>query len=160
MRTGCGDGSGVASGRRAAMRLLVITLVASCDVNPYDSAQEPRVVTMAASAQKVVITWQPAGARLVRVYRGTLAGDGYSDALVWSIASTGINTLASGVEYAAPSPVGGSTDVQAKPLVVGQTYTVEVTRDDPNGRGDGFTNTRNRYVGTATFAVPPTPSVP
>ena len=143
------------------VRLLLAPYVASCDVNPFDAAQVPRVtVSSGAAAAKVVIAWQPAGARLVRVYRGASAGDGYSEALVWSIASTGSNTLASGIEYGTASPVGGTTDVPARPLSAGQSYTVEVTRDDPKGRGDGFTNTHNRYVGTATFAFPPNPSAP
>ena len=41
-------------------------------------------------------------------------------------------------------------------LVGGQVYTAQVTRLDPKGTGDGFTNTGNRYVGTATFTAPST----
>jgi hypothetical protein len=35
--------------------------------------------------------------------------------------------------------------------VPGEVYPAQVTRQDPKGSGDGFTNTRNRYVGTVTF---------
>jgi len=44
----------------------------------------------------VIISWQPAGAQLLRVHRGVSADDGYSSNLVWSIAATGVNSLASG----------------------------------------------------------------
>jgi hypothetical protein len=58
----------------------------------------------------------------------------------------------SGVPYGV-SPAGGTTDFAARPLVAGETYTAQVTRQDPKGSGDGFTNTANRYVGTATFTI-------
>lgn len=138
---------------RLAIPLLVVSATA-CDTNPYDPAQQPRVtVSRPAGGSTVVIEWQPAGAQLVRVYRGSVAGDGYDDRLMWSIAASARNGLTSGVPYGA-SPSGGTTDVAAKPLVAGETYTAQVTRHDPRGSGDGFTNTANRYVGTATFTVP------
>jgi hypothetical protein len=31
---------------------------------------------------------------------------------------------------------------------------VQVSRMDPKGKGDGFTNTANRYVNTQTFQLP------
>lgn len=138
--------------RQAAIPVLVV-LGAACDVNPYDPAQQPRVtVTQVAPGPAVTIEWQPAGAQLVRVYRGSAAGDGYGDSLVWSIAAVTKNSLPSRVTYGA-TPTGGTADVAAKPLVAGETYTAQVTRHDPKGSGDGFTNTANRYVGTATFTV-------
>lgn len=38
-------------------------------------------------------------------------------------------------------------------LEPGKTYTVTIQREDPPGSGDGFTNTRHRYVGKQTFTV-------
>jgi hypothetical protein len=143
------------SGRRACCAARVVILAAlvagACDVNPYDATQEPRVtVTQGAAESTVTIGWQPDGAQLVRVYRGGVAGDGYGEALQWSIVAEGENSLRSAVRYG-EEPLGGATDVPPRPLVAGQTYTVEVTRRDPRGSGDGFTNTRNRYVGVAVF---------
>lgn len=130
----------------------VFALASACTANPYDPSQKPVVAANTTStAPHLTITWQPAGAQLVRVYRGSVAGDGYGESLMWSIAANSSNSLASGVLYGHASPSGGTTDVAAKPLVPGERYTIEVTRRDPKGSGDGFTNTRNRYVGTATF---------
>lgn len=140
--------------RRAPLfGLLALCFVAAaCDTNPYDASQRPMViVTPVSTSPFVEISWQPAGAQLVRVYRGTVVGDGYGESLMWSIAANGSNSLVSAVSYGDASPTGGTTDVAAKPLVRGERYTVEVTRRDPKGSGDGFTNTKNRYVGTATF---------
>ena len=132
----------------------LVALLVACRSNPFDATQTPRVtVTPVSATSRVVIGWQPAGAQLVRVYTGTTAGDGYSDALVWSIAATSRNSLIASVEYGQPAPVGGTTDVAAKALVAGQSYTVQVTRQDPNGTGDGFTNTSHRYIGVQTFTI-------
>ncbi len=131
--------------------LMVSLVVAACDRNPYDAAQVPRVTIGGSATARVVISWQPAGAQLVRVYRGRTAGDGYTTSLMWSITASSMNSLLSGVSYGAAAPSGGTTDVAARPLVTGETYTVQVTRQDPKGSSDGFTNTRNRYVGTLTF---------
>lgn len=133
--------------------MLAVGLVA-CDANPFDPAQQPAVsVTM--SGHTVVVAWAPAGARLVRLYQGERASEGYGPDLVWSIASTdGGNTIASPVTVG-ETPPGATVDVPlARPLVPGLFYRVEVTRRDPRGRGDGFFNTSNRYVGTATFTAP------
>jgi hypothetical protein len=135
--------------------LMLAGLLLACDSNPFDAAQVPQITVRAVLAIPVVsFAWQPAGAQLLRVYRGGSAGDGYSDALVWSIAATGNNTLVSGMEYGDKVLQGGTTDVPSQRLIPGQTYTVEVTRRDPKGKGDGFTNTSNRYVNTKSFALP------
>lgn len=143
--------------RHAARRLILTCLGAStllsCDRNPYDPTQVPRVVATTGGTAAVVVSWQPAGAQLVRVYRGATAGDGYTAALVWSVAATAGNSLTSPLSYGTTTPSGGSTDLANRPLVPGELYTVQVTRQDPKGRGDGFTNTSNRYVGTATFTA-------
>jgi hypothetical protein len=145
--------SGLAMALRAASLMLLMLHGAACSINPHDPAQQPRVtVVQAAADPAVTVHWQPEGAQLVRVYRGPVAGDGYGDSLMWSIAATDANGLQSGVAYGA-SPAAGTTDVPAKPLVAGETYTAQVIRRDPRGAGEGFTNTSNRYVGTATFTV-------
>lgn len=139
---------------RATLAALAL-LITACDVNPFDAAQVPSVVAAPGSAaDQVTITWQPEGAQMVRVYRGTQAGDGYSPSLVWSVVATGENTLRSGLTYGTDSPSGGRTDVASQALVAGAPYTVQITRQDPKGSGSGFTNTNNRYVGTASFVAP------
>lgn len=132
--------------------LLLTVTATACDRNPYDPTQQPRV-TVTTTSSPVLISWQPGGAQLVRVYRGATAGDGYTTALVWSLAASSKNSLSSGVAYGTAAPAGGATDVPAKPLVAGDSYTVQVTRQDPKGTGDGFTNNSNRYVGTRTFTA-------
>jgi hypothetical protein len=141
----------VPGSRRPLFAAALAVLVSACDRNPYDPAQQPRVtVTPADGGATVAIEWEPEGAQLIRVYRGPTAGDGYTDQLMWSVAATSRNSLTSGIRYGA-APSGGTTDVAATSLVTGEVYTVQVTRQDPTGSGDGFTNTSNRYIGTARF---------
>lgn len=133
--------------RLRRIALLSFTMaVAACSVNPRDESQVPKI-SVTVKPAGVRIMWQPEGAQLVRVYLGTRAGDGYGDSLMWSVVANSKNGLRSGLLYG-ETPAGGSTDVPAKPLEVSRTYTIEVTRADPNGSGDGFTNTSNRYVAT------------
>ncbi len=133
--------------------LLALAVLPACDSHPYDAAEKP-AVRVTADARGPVVSWTPSGAMLLRVYAGAVAGDGYGPALVWSVASAdGANGIAGPVVYGT-LPAGAAVDVAARPLVAGQAYTAEVTRRDPNGSGDGFTNTRRRYVGTATFTAP------
>jgi hypothetical protein len=142
--------------RRLCLSIGMLGFVA-CDSNPFDETQVPRVTATPNVALPVVFfTFAPDSVQQVRVYRGSTAGDGYTDALMWSLAATTKNSIRSGVEYGRAAPAGATTDVPAKPLIAGQTYTVQVVRADPKGTGDGFTNTSNRYVGTATFAIPTT----
>ncbi|MEO7521535.1 MAG: hypothetical protein ABIW79_06935 [Gemmatimonas sp.] len=131
---------------------LVMTACLGCDANPYDARQRPQVSVLPVTVDNVTISWQPDGAQMVRVYRGPAAGDGYGDQLLWSIVANAKNGLRSGLRYGAASD-GAAVDVPARPLSAGALYTVEVTRADPRGRGDGFTNTANRYVGTSTFVA-------
>lgn len=140
--------------RRCALVVAAVLAIA-CDVNPFDRTQVPRItVTPVIAAPLVVIAWTPTGANLVRVYKGTTAGQGYGQDLVWSIAATSGNSLMSSVEYGESAGlVGATTDVAAKALILGQPYTVQVSRQDPKGSGDGFTSTGNRYVSTQTFTL-------
>jgi len=145
----------VARGRTGATALLCALTITGCDVNPFDASQQPVVAVSSAGAEAPVrISWQPAGAQFVRVHAGAAIGTAAATPLVWSVVATGTNSLASGLAYGDTAPVGGSTDLPARPLTAGATYTVQVTRQDPRGSGDGFTNTNNRYVGTAVFTAP------
>lgn len=138
------------------MRLWLVVAVAclaACDANPFDPAQQP-VVSVSVADGAPRIAWAPDGAQLVRVWRGAQAGDGYSEALMWSIGATdGRNGIAAPVTVGVVPP-SAQEDWPLRSLVPGAVYTAEVTRRDPRGRGDGFTNTGNRYVGTATFTAP------
>jgi hypothetical protein len=138
--------------RRVFLMLLAFPVLAGCRVNPFDVRQQPVVLASVADAT-LVFRWSPAGAQLLRVYRGDRAGDGYGEALVWSVAAESTNSIVQPVTYAR-LPAGALLDVQPRPLVSGERYTVEVTRADPRGRGEGFTSTHNRYVGTAVFSAP------
>jgi hypothetical protein len=139
--------------RNHATRVVAVSVLAlACNSHPFDNTQVPVVAVTASATAQPQISFQPNGAQLVRVYRGATAGDGYTASLVWSVAATGKNTLTSPVTYGTVPP-GGSIDVAPQPLVLGETYTVQVTREDPKGTGDGFTNTRHRYVGTKTFTA-------
>ena len=136
---------------RALAVALAVALLSGCDANPFDEAEVP-VVTVQAGAPPS-FTWAPDGAQLLRVYRGDRAGDGYGPDLVWSVAAAdGRNGLRGPVAYGVEPP-GADTDWPPRALGEGQTYTVEVRRFDAAGSGDGFTNTRNDYVGTATFVA-------
>jgi hypothetical protein len=143
--------------RRLLLAISLPWLAVGCDSNPFDATQVPRVTATPNAALPVVFfTFLPDSVQQIRVYRGATAGDGYTDALMWSLVANTKNSIRSGVEYGRAAPAGATTDVPARPLLAGQTYTVQVARADPKGTGDGFTNTSNRYVGVVTFAIPST----
>ena len=133
---------------RLGLAVLVIGL-GGCDSNPFDQTQVPIVTVSGGDAP--VISWTPEGALLVRVYRGAEAGDGYTPDLIWDVsANDGRNGLQSPLAYGGV-PTGGEETREAGALVAGEPYTVWVLRYDEAGSGDGFTNTRRNYTGTATF---------
>jgi hypothetical protein len=135
--------------------VLPLLFAAGCDSNPFDASQVPVVTaTPNVSLPVVFISFRPDSVQQIRVYRGANAGDGYTEALVWSVVAVAKNGIVSGIEYGRAGLPGVTTDVAARPLIAGQTYTVQVTRADPKGSGDGFTNTSNRYVGTVSFSLP------
>ncbi len=139
---------------RVAAVLAMSAILMACDTNPFDAAQVPRItITPVVALPLVVIAYEPQGAALIRVYKGTAAGQGYGEDLWWSVAATSGNSLPNRIEYGTTVFPGGAVDVAAKPLVLGQPYTVQVSRMDPKGKGDGFTNTGNRYVNTQTFTL-------
>ena len=70
----------------AALALAAVAM--ACDANPFDASQVPKItVTPVVALPLVLITYEPQGAALIRVYRGTAAGQGYGPDLWWSIAS-------------------------------------------------------------------------
>lgn len=132
--------------------------VLGCSGDSYDAAEIPRItVTPVVAAPLVRIAWTPAGASQVRVYKGTVAfDDGSGGLLMWSVTSSAKNSLVSGIEYGDNPPAGGATDVVAKPLVGGQSYTVQVSRRDPKDPKDGLNGVEYRYTNTITFQLPVT----
>ena len=113
----------------------------------YDSSQVP-VVTVSQGLQPV-ISWTPNEAYLLQVYEGEEDGDGLG--VLWTARMGGNyeNDLISPVTYGIAPP---EADIApAPPLEEDKTYTITITRKDPKGTGDGFTNTRHRYVGKVTF---------
>ena len=98
-----------------------------------------------------MITWTPPDAYELNVYAGEENGNGFG--VLWPARMSGgfENSLQSPVTYGVPPQ--GSEVRPADPLEPGQTYTVSIFRKDPRGSGDGFTNTRHRYVGTLTFVA-------
>lgn len=99
------------------------------------------------------IAWTPSPSYQLQVYAGPSDGNGIG--VLWSVAGSGgyENALASPVIYG--EPPAGSQYAPAAPLEAGHTYTVTVTRVDQRGSGDGFFNTRHRYVGVRTFVAKP-----
>ena len=133
-------------------------LLLLCACNPFDDSRVP-VITVS-KGLRPVISWTPAAAYELRVYAGSEDGD-RSDVIarqgvispVWYASGPGgyENALHSPVTYGVPQP--GSEVAAAPPLVAGATYTVTIFRMDEQGSGEGFSNTRHRYVGTRTFVV-------
>jgi hypothetical protein len=127
---------------------LVLTAV-SC--NRFDHSQVP-VVTVGVGLRPE-ISWMPSPAYTLTVYEGEKDGDGVG--AVWYATGAGgyANLLDSPVTYGVPP--ANSEVAAAPPLQAGQTYTVVLLRKDEKGSGEGFTNTRHRYVGIRTFIAAP-----
>lgn len=136
--------------------LALTLLFGSC--NPFDENQMP-VVTVGPGVRPL-IAWTPEAAYEIRVYAGDQDGD-RSDVIenqgvvapAWYAKGPGSyeNTLHSPVTYGVPP--AGSEVAAAPPLTAGAIYTATVLRKDEWGSGEGFTNTRHRYVGTLTFVA-------
>lgn len=108
-------------------------------IHPFDQSQVP-VISVSAGLTPT-ISFTPSPAYILRLYEGSEDKDGLG--VFWQ-ANGGDgyeNNLTSPVNYA------GSA------LTVGNTYTVTVERKDPLGSGDGFFNTRRKYVGEMTFVA-------
>lgn len=140
--------------RRVLPIVLAAVTMLGCSGDDFDTAQVPVITVTPVLALPIVkFSWTPDGAQLVRVYKGTTAGSGVGPTLVWSISGTSTNSLVSGIEYGTNPPPGGTTEVAAQALVLGQPYTVQVSRVDPTGKSGGFTATGPRYVNTQTFTI-------
>ena len=115
----------------------------------YDKGQVP--VISVGEGLRPVISWTPGEAFVLDVYEGSEDGDGFG--VIWTarVGSGYENNLRSPVTYGIPPP--GSDVSEAPPLEPDKTYTVTVFRKDPKGQGDGFSNTRHRYVGKLTFVA-------
>ncbi|MCC7052019.1 MAG: hypothetical protein IT355_02050 [Gemmatimonadaceae bacterium] len=135
--------------------LLAAALMLGCGGgDDFDTAQVPVITVTPVVALPIVrFSWTPEGAQLLRVYKGASAGSGLGPTLVWSISGSATNSLVSGIEYGTNPPPGGTTEVPAQPLELGQPYTVQVSRVDPTGANGGFTATGPRYVSTQTFTI-------
>lgn len=129
------------------LALGLIVVAASC--SRFDQSQVP--VVSVGSGLRPEISWAPSPAYTLSVYEGDKDGDGIG--VIWYAVGSGgyENLLHSPVTYGVPP---ANADVAAAPpLRAGKTYTVSVTRKDEQGSGDGFSNTRQRYVGTHTFVA-------
>ncbi len=128
---------------------VLVGLVAFAACNRFDGSQVPEVAV--GTGLRPQISWTPSPAYLLQVYEG--AEDRNGIGVLWSLTgSSGYeNKLASPVTYGVPP--SGSEYVGAEPLQAGRTYTVTITRQDEKGSGDGFLNTRQRYVGVRTFVA-------
>lgn len=140
-----GTGGGV---RGVAVAALIATL-SGTSCNRFDEGEVP-VVTVS-TGLRPAISWTPSPAYTLTVYEGAKDGDGLG--AIWSAVGIGgyENRLNSPVVYGVPP--ANSDVASAAPLEAGRTYTVSVFRKDERGGGEGFSNTRHRYVGTRTFVA-------
>lgn len=129
--------------------LLVVTVVACASCNRFDQSQVP-VVTVG-SGLRPEISWTPSPAYTLTVYPGEKDLDGLGSIWYASVGSAYANNLKAPVTYGVPPP--GADVAPSPPLEEGKTYTVVVLRKDEKGSGEGFSNTRHRYVGTKTFVA-------
>jgi hypothetical protein len=116
----------------------------------WDDSQVP--VISVSEGLRPVITFTPDAAFELNVYEGSEDLDGF-DSLWYARGpdSSFENHLRSPVTYGVPPE--GSEGQEAPPLEAGKTYTISIFRKDPTGGGDGFFNTRHRYVGLKTFVA-------
>lgn len=138
-----------------AVALLGAVLVAAA-CNRFDRSQVPRVTV--GKGLRPEISWTPSPVYQLEVYEGP--EDRNRIGKLWTVAGSGgyENRLSSPVTYGVPP--AGSDYAGAPPLVAGRTYSVTVTRKDEKGGGEGFFNTRNRYVGVHTFVAEAAPGDP
>ena len=138
--------------------LLICVLVAGAagylawdmGIHFWDDGQVP-LITVSDGLQPV-ISFTPETAYELYVYEGDEDRNGFD--VLWSARGPGPgfeNYLRSPVTYGIPPE--GSEGQQAPPLEPGKTYTISIFRKDLKGRGDGFSNTRHRYVGVKTFVA-------
>lgn len=121
-----------------SISLICILLISTgCGIHRFDQDQVP--VISISGGQYPVISWVPPNAYQISIYKGIKAGDG-SIGEIWN---KGRNT---GYQNKLNSPVISNATLES-----GETYTIAIQRKDIKGKGNGFSNTRHRYVGTKTF---------
>lgn len=134
---------------RSILTILLIAFslsIVSC--HRYDPKEQP--VVKVSSGLRPEISWDPPNAWRIQVYEGQFDGDGFK--VLWSCsANRYANEMNSPVVYGEPPEDGYGEP--APPLEAGEIYTIIVDRHDDKGSGDGFTNTRKRYMGTITFVA-------
>lgn len=118
-------------------------------IHLWDDSQVP-VITVS-NGLRPTISFTPGAAYSLSVYEGSEDGDGFG--ALWEVTRPGgfENNLRSPVTYGIPPE--GSGGREAPLLEPGKTYTISIFRKDPKGGGDGFFNTRHRYVGVETFVA-------
>jgi hypothetical protein len=133
----------------SAYALMLVVVAASASCSRFDQRQVP--VVAVGKGLRPEISWTPSPAYTLMVYEGAKDGDGFG--VIWYATGAGgyENALHSPVIYGVPP--ANSEVAAGAPLQSGKTYTVSIARKDEKGRGDGFTNTRQRYVGTQTFVA-------
>ena len=110
-----------------------------CSIHRFDQSEVP--VVSVSKGQSPTISWTPPNAYQIGIYEGDKVGNG-SIGEIWNKGRhTGYNNKLN-------SPIQVDTT-----LKLGKTYTLYVQRKDTKGAGDGFSNTRKRYIGTRTFVV-------
>ncbi len=121
--------------------VLLPMLINSCatGIHPFDQSQVP-VITVSTGLTPT-ISFTPSPAYVLRLYEGSEDKDGLDVFWQARVGDSYENNLDSPVNFDGQS------------LMEGETYTVTVERKDPLGSGDGFFNTRRKYVGKATFVA-------
>lgn len=135
--------------RTLAGSALLGVLLTAAACNPFDDSQVP-VVSVGRGLQPE-ISWTPSPVYTLTVYPGDKDLDGLGS--IWYASGAGgyENRLHSPVVYGVPP--ANSEVAAAPPLEAGRTYTVSIVRKDERGTGEGFFNTRHRYVGVKTFVA-------
>lgn len=123
------------------LALFGLMLLTACidGIHPFDKTQVPTITV--GSGLQPTISFTPSPAYLLRLYEGSEDKDGFD--VLWEA------RVGDGYENNLLSPV----NLTGISLVVGQTYTITVERKDPLGTGDGFLNTRHKYLGKTTFVA-------
>ncbi len=119
--------------------LFIICVSCIEGIHPFDKTQIP-VITVSSGLQPT-ISFSPSPSYLLRIYEGAEDKDGFD--VYWETR----NGDAYENDLVSPVTLSGAA------LIAGQTYTVTVERKDPLGTGEGFLNTRRKYVGKLSFVA-------
>jgi hypothetical protein len=146
---------------RIVAGLLLAVTVCSCSsaaiVDPDDDGSSNIPLTILPVTQDpafsfLLFIWIPEEAQSVRVYRGNTAGNGpQSPDIMWAVTGTSRNGISAAIDYGGSQ--GGSlrTEVAARPLLPGTTYTLEVIRLDPRIRDTLNTTSGSQQRATRAF---------